>query len=119
MKNHVATLRETTEFIKGSLRRKTILDGVEILVGTLLGQKTGLVVQSYIFDGAKFTMSAVKTWLTQIGLGDNNFTFAARTTVTVLAKVPELEAGQTVTLAMQMPSFRIDVKATLRDEELE
>lgn len=63
---HAARIIDPAKFEQDSFRRKNIADGIDIIVGKLIGEDT-LTTQAYRFKKDKFTASEAKQWL-----ADNN-----------------------------------------------
>jgi len=61
---HAARVRDPKDFVPDSFRRKTIEDGIDIIIGKLKTDPEGaMVVQTYRFDAEKFSAAEAKEWL--------------------------------------------------------
>lgn len=61
---HAARQRDPDDFIASTFRRKTISEGVDIVVGKLKADsRGGMVTQTYRFDANKFTPAQARKWL--------------------------------------------------------
>jgi len=59
---HACRVRDPADFQKGSFRRKTIDNGVDLILGRLQGEET-MTKQAYRFKKDVFTQAEAKEWL--------------------------------------------------------
>ena len=59
---HSARVRDPGDFQPDSFRRKTIANGVDIILGRLKGEST-MTTQAYRFNKTVFTAAEAKEWL--------------------------------------------------------
>lgn len=59
---HAARIISPEKFQKKSFRRKNIYNGIDIIIGKLIGQDS-MTTQAYRFDAKKYTANEAKKWL--------------------------------------------------------
>jgi hypothetical protein len=59
---HAARVRNPDNFQPDSFRRKTIADGIDVILGKLKGD-SAMTVQTYRFDRGKFSPEEARNWL--------------------------------------------------------